>query len=128
MIIVSLIVITFYLHDDVIAICALNQAGIKAEQDYRKLKNLNDFYDKNTNVRLETLCEDYIKQGSIMAKNTHVNIQQINNTFRLSTLGNFRLFGLISKNVNILSCATIKESNPPDYIRRVNALKEMKKN
>ncbi len=125
---VSLIVITFYLHDDVIAITALNQAGIKAEQEYRQLKNTNKLYDKNTKARLERLCEDYIKQGSIMVKNTHVDIQQTNNTFKLNSLGNFRLFGLISENVNILSSATIKENNPPDYIRRINALKEMKSN
>lgn len=125
---VSLIVVTFYLHDDVVAMCALNQAGIKAEQEYRQLKNTNRLYDENTKVRLEGLCQAYIKQGSIMAKDTYVNIQQTGNTFRLNSLGSFRLFGLISENVNVLSSATIKESNPPDYIRRVNALKELKGN
>lgn len=118
--------LTFYLHDSVIVLSSSDQTAIQAEYRYRILKNSNRLYDsKDTQEQLENNCVAYINEKSIISKDIEVNVIKSGNNFKVVTNGNAKLTGLVSRLAGISTETVIKESNPPDYIRRVNALKQI---
>lgn len=112
---VLLIYLCFFIHDSVILKNSALKLAVRAEavDNDRQVEEL-----KQSGI-------NYITQKTILTKNVLVNIKNNKNNISVECTGNFisssRLF---SQYKNISKHAEVYKSNPDDFIRFTNALKD----
>lgn len=72
------------------------------------------------------MCRLY-KEKSIITKDINISIQKTSSDLTVKAQSNSRLTGAVSMAADISLVTNIKENSPPDYIRRVNALKKLRR-
>jgi hypothetical protein len=119
LIIVSLMGLLFYLHDTVIIKNATFQTAMRLEQQVGEVS-------ETERSKMQENTKDYIKEKTIFATDISVVLKEENKESYCVGKATFTTIGLLLDANRIEKCVSVKDNNPPDFIRLVNATEKLR--
>ena len=119
MIVVSLIMLDFFIHDTAVAKCTAFKIAMMAE-----LKTGKENENSKENNNLEKSGTEYIKDKTIALNKIGISIEEEKNKVTVSCKGqNSSLVARILNKKSIGTSSTVNKSAPDNFIRMVNAVR-----
>ena len=119
MIVVSLIMLDFFIHDTAVAKCTAFKIAMMAE-----IKSGKENENSKENNNLEKSGTDYLKDKTIALNKLEISIEEEKNKVTVSCEGKSGpLIARILNKKSIGTSSSVKKSAPDDFIRMVNAVR-----